>query len=127
MIDKSNLPGVRNLETSTSRPDTKSYFNNLFEPKFFATTDQESAIQSFFEEYTGSKESARLFTTAVVYTALGQSINPMSVLADFKKIEKNQLSTYLAAFLNLNRVNSSLLGVSNSPAVGIFVKRNILV
>jgi hypothetical protein len=127
MIEKSNIPGTRNLSTESTRPDTNTYFNNLYKPEFVATADQESAIQSFFEEYTGSVDSARIFTTAVIFTSLSQNLNPMSVLADFKKIEKNQLTVYLSAFLNLNRVNSSLLGVSNTPGVGIFVKRSILV
>lgn len=37
-----------------------------------------------------------------------------------------ELNAYLAMFLNLNRVNTSLLGISNAPPVNKYVQRAIL-
>ena len=44
---------------------------------------------------------------------------------DFKKLPKGEVDLFLAAFLNSNRVNSSLLGISNTPGVSFFVERSV--
>lgn len=121
-----NLMSSDLTRTSNTRQDTDTYFNRVFKPDFNASPDQEAAIQTFFEAMTHDKESARLLTTSVIYTALSQNMNPMSVLADFKKVNQGELDLYLATFLNFSRVNSSLLGVLNTPGVNIFVQRSIL-
>lgn len=38
----------------------------------------------------------------------------------------NDLNSYLTMFLNLNRVNTSLLGISNQPQTNKYIKRAIL-
>lgn len=38
----------------------------------------------------------------------------------------SELDAYLTVFLNLNRVSTSLLGLSNSPATNQYIKRTIL-
>jgi hypothetical protein len=40
--------------------------------------------------------------------------------------EKNELNAYLTMLLNLNRVNTSLLGISNSPQTNKYIARAIL-
>lgn len=40
--------------------------------------------------------------------------------------EENELNAYLIALLNLNRVNTSLLGLNNSPQTNKYIKRAIL-
>jgi len=121
-----NLPTQELTQTSAARQDTDTYFTNLYKPSFNASPDQAAAIQTFFEGITNNKESARLLTTSVIYTALSQNMNPMTILADFKKINKGELDLYLATFLNFSRANSSLLGVLNTPGVNIFVQRSVL-
>lgn len=121
-----NLSTQELTQTSTARQDTDTYFTNIYKPSFNASPDQAAAIQTFFEGMTNDKESARLLTTSVIYTALSQNMNPMTILADFKKINKGELDLYLATFLNFSRVNSSLLGVLNTPGVNIFVQRSVL-
>lgn len=121
-----NLSTRELTQTTTARQDTDTYFTNVYKPSFNASPDQEAAIVSFFETVTHDKESARLLTTSLIYTALSQNMNPMSVLADFKKLNPGELDLYLATFLNFSRVNSSLLGVTNTPGVNIFVQRSVL-
>ena len=79
------------------------------------------------EKFTDDVNAARLLTASVVYTARIQNINPMSVLSDLKKLPPGQLDLTLATFLNLNRVNTSLLGTTNTPKTGFYVQRTILV
>ena len=82
---------VNNIQTrqldSGKRPDTDTYFSNLFDAEFVIPVDQESAIQTYFESYLKDKDSASLMTNAVVVASLAQNLNPMSVLADFKKLQ----------------------------------------
>lgn len=40
--------------------------------------------------------------------------------------EQNELNAYLTLLLNLNRVNTSLLGLSNSPQLNKYIARSIL-
>lgn len=40
--------------------------------------------------------------------------------------ENNELNAYLTVLLNLNRVNTSLLGINNSPQTSKYIKRAIL-
>jgi hypothetical protein len=126
MTTSNNLSSDLSNLTASVRKDIDSYFNNLYQPKLALPIDSDGAIQSFFESVTKDKESARLLTYAVVYTSLASNNNPMKVLADFKKLPPGQLDLYLATFLNLNRVNTSLLGISNQPKTSYFVQRAIL-
>lgn len=40
--------------------------------------------------------------------------------------EQNELNAYLTIFLNMNRTNTSLLGISNSPQTNKYIARSIL-
>jgi hypothetical protein len=40
--------------------------------------------------------------------------------------EENELNAYLCMFLNLDRVNTSLLGINNSPKTNKYIQRAIL-
>jgi hypothetical protein len=125
-MEQNNIQARADDLTVQARLDAQKFFNNFYKPVLSTTADVDAAIQSFFESITKDQSSARLLTSAVVFTSLAQNLNPMSVLADFKKVQPGELTTYLATFLNLNRVNTSLLGIVNRPQVNIFVQRGIL-
>ena len=55
-----------------------------------------------------------------------ESKNPITILDEFRKLNKNELNAYLTMFLNLNRVGTSLLGLSNSPQLNKYIARSIL-
>lgn len=124
---KNNLATTRNLSTVSERTDEETFFNNLYRSPLSVTTDQDSAIQTYFEQLTGDVNAARLLSTSVIYTARLQNINPMTVIANLKKLPQGQLDLTLATFLNFNRVNTSLLGTTNTPKTGFYVQRTILV
>jgi hypothetical protein len=125
MQNSSNLPSGLDL-TPGAQKDVEQYFNNLFQPMVNVPVDAEGAILSYFESVTGDKDSARNITNAVVFTSLATGNSPMKILADFKKVPAGELNLYLATFLNLNRVNTSLLGLTNQPRASVFVRRSIL-
>lgn len=119
-----NLQEV-NLNSIIER-DVKKYFNNFFEVPIEVTTNIDTAITSYFDTITDTKDAAKALASAVIYTSLKQGTNPMNVLDEFKKLQPGELNEYIAMFLNLDRVGTSFLGVKNTPAINSYVTRTIL-
>ena len=134
------------------------------------------AVVAYFQNITGSADTGKNLAAAIIYTALQQNIDPMSVIDQLNVLSKRNLSkapayypgttnqeaqdtdvydpvtkkwtssgknyakpgpsapynqiseldAYLTMFLNLNRVSTSLLGLSNSPQVSPYISRAIL-
>ena len=109
-----------------SSSTTKQFFNNFFTKNYSISANANDAVVSYFEEYTGSQEAGQQLARAVIYTSLSQEIDPMSVIDQFSKMSKGEIDDYLAMYLNLNRVGSSLIGTSNQPLQNKYVQRCIL-
>ena len=122
MSTPSNLPAP----SATGRADASTFFTNLYDQLPPLATNTNDAIQVYFQTVTGDIESAKLLAASVILTALSQKTDPMALITKFKEKPKGELNLYLAAFLNLSRVNTSLLGVKNQSKVGYFVQRSIL-
>lgn len=120
-----------NLKEISTRADLSSgaakFFNNYLQPGFTVSVNQNDAAVAFFETITNNKESARILASTVVYTAMAQQLDIASVLDNFKKMDSKELATAVVLFLNLNRVGTSFLGVSNMPSTGKYVSRMIRV
>ena len=106
--------------------NTKKFFNNVFNPEIGISQNINDAISSYFQQYTSNIESAKILTQVVISTAQAQNLDPMQVLDDFKRLDKNQLDAYLSLFLNSNRVPTSLLGVKVPPVTNQYVTRTII-
>ena len=109
-----------------SQPNTEEFFNNFFTKQYDISPDANDAVVTFFEHITDNKESAQALSAAVIYTCLTEEIDPMSILQEFSGLSQGELDAYLAMFLNLNRIPSSLLGVSNTPVTNKYVARTFL-
>ena len=106
--------------------DTRAYFNNFYQPALTVSQDVDDAILGYFEQVADTKESARALAGAVVATSIAQGIDPMTTLYNFKSITAGELNSYLATFLNFNRIGTSYLGISTSPTPNKYVARSIL-
>jgi hypothetical protein len=106
--------------------DTRAYFNNFYQPALTVSQDVDDAILGYFEQVADTKESARALAGAVVATSIAQGIDPMTTLDNFKSITAGELNSYLATFLNFNRIGTSYLGISTSPTPNKYVARSIL-
>ena len=113
-------------ELSVSQPTTQEFFNNFFTKQYDISPDANDSVVTFFENITDNKESAQALSAAVIYTCLTQDIDPMSILQEFSGLGQGELDAYLAMFLNLNRIPSSLLGVTNTPVTNKYVARTFL-
>jgi len=122
----SAVSNLGSIDLSTKN-NSNQWFNNMFTKELVIPSDQHDGIQTFFELLTKNKASATTLTTSVIYTAISQGVNPMDLITEFQKMSLDEINGYLVAFLNLNRIPTSLLGVSNKPQVNQFVERTILV
>ena len=120
----SNQP-PSNLDSTNTNPTTK-YFNNFFEPVYAISSNTNDAIVSYFQEQTNDLESAKLLAQAVYDTALSQREDPLAVLDQFRALPQGELSPFLALYLNISRVPTSLLGVQNTPKTNPLVTRTII-
>jgi hypothetical protein len=171
MAINGNLPGQ-----TTNSPDTTNYFNNFYTQSTNTSPMINDAVIAYFQNITGDAETGKNLASAILYTALQQSIDPMSVIQQLQELSKknlaskpdyyngttnqqaqdtdvynaedgtwsssgkqyakpgpsasfnqiSELDAYLTMFLNLNRVGTSLLGLSNSPQVSPYIQRAIL-
>ena len=126
MSNPSNLEPV-NLSPLDPQLSSTKYFNNFFVKDINVSADVNDNIVAFFDGYTGNQSSAKILATSVILTSLAQNVNPMSTLAELKKVGPGELNTYLAMFLNLNMVGTSLLGLNNQPITSNYIKRTILI
>jgi hypothetical protein len=110
-----------------TQADTTGFFNNFGSPTYAVSENVNDAILGYFESVTGNPQSAAVLASAVIYTSLQNGANPMNIIADFQKLEGNQLTLYLTTFLNLSRVGTSYLAVNNLRHVNQYIQRSILV
>ena len=211
MATNGNLPPNNNVNSTTE------YFNNYFTERFTTSPNINDAVIGYFQSVTGDVDSGKALASTVIYTALSQGLEPMTLVDEFKKLkagrrvevktpidattivetwtsydsiyahkdqyeigqlfyasttnifyrsyldqiieavqiqtaanykretvsigngqydynyfyitytqEQDELTPYLTVLLNQNRVNTSLLGISNTPAVNKYIQRSIL-
>lgn len=113
-----NLPSV-------TKEITVEFFETYFSPDIAISDNDFSAILSYFEKRADNPIAANALALAVITGAIAQDAPPMEVLDKFKTFNKQQIDSYLAAFINLSRYPTSLLGISNAPTVSKYVERSI--
>lgn len=125
MSSPSNLSSV-SLANNSNTP-TQQFFNNYFIQPSTVTGNQNDAVIAYFQKITnGNLQSAQILASTVIYTAMSQGMDPMSIVQQFQALPAGELNLYLAMFLNLNRVGTSLVGINNAPVTNKYVTRAIL-
>jgi hypothetical protein len=116
---------VQAPDLSNVQQNPEKFFNNFFSIDF-SVGPSNDVLNAFFENFTGNKQSGQALAAAVLYTALAHGMDPMAVLAEFQQLDQSQISRQLAAFLNFNRVPTSLIGIKATPPVNNYVSRSII-
>jgi len=119
----SNLTSVNAVEITSGQ--VPSFFNNFYQPAYSVSQNVDDAVLAFFEKITDGREAAKIMASAVIYTSLAQNIDPLETLQKFSTMSSEDLNSYVAMFLNLNRVGTSYLGINNRPRTGKYVARMI--
>jgi hypothetical protein len=122
-LSNTNNIGSINLNSEAS---TQNFFNNTNLPPTTVSQNIDDAVIGYFQQVAENKESAKSLAAAVILTSISQGIDPMETLEEFSRMGKEKLNSYLTMFLNLNRVGTSYLGLSNRPATNKYVARMIL-
>lgn len=116
---------LTNFERSDTN-QTDSFFNNYFAIEQTVPSATNDSLITYFERITDNRESALALANAVISTSLSQQIDPMETLRSFSSMAREELNAYLCMFLNLNRANTSLLGINNQPVKNKYIERCIL-
>jgi hypothetical protein len=95
-------------------------------PQYDVSIGENNAVLSFFEKLTGSEENGAALARAFIYTTKAQSLDIMTVFQQFLELPPGQLNQFLTMYLNLNRVGTSYLGLSNKPIPNKYIVRTIL-
>jgi hypothetical protein len=119
----SNLTSVNEVEITANQ--APSFFNNFYQPTYAVSQNVDDAVLAFFEKITDGREAAKIMASSVIYTSLAQNIDPMETLQKFSTMASDDLNSYVAMFLNLNRLGTSYLGINNRPKTGKYVARMI--
>ena len=107
-----NITGP-DLSAASAAVNANRYYNNFYNSGFNVSAGANDAITAFFQQYSPNATVAKNLASAVLYTALAQNLDPLTVLSDFERLPKGQLNNYLLAFLNTSRVPTSTLGINN--------------
>ena len=88
-----NLPPKSAQDTNS----TTRFFNNYFDNTFNATSPNiNDAVIGYFQTVTGDKDTGTTLGTTVIYTAIQQGIDPMSLVDQFRALPsgtKTQVKT----------------------------------
>jgi len=81
MATNGNLPPNNNVNSTTE------YFNNYFSDRFTTSPNINDAVIGYFQSVTGDADSGKALAATVIYTALSQGLEPMSLVDEFKKLK----------------------------------------
>jgi len=110
----------------TSESSTSRYFNNVYKTSNAVSPAISSSIISWFQDQTGSRETATLLARTLINTAETLGEDPRKILQEFTKLPRGELNAFLALFLNSGRVPTSLLGIKNQPTPTDLVTRTLI-
>lgn len=85
MANNGNLPLKENTDS------TSNYFNNYFNTQFTTSPDINDVITGYFQKVTGDADAGRTLASTVIYTALSNGIEPMSLIDEFRKLKTGQV------------------------------------
>jgi hypothetical protein len=76
-----------NLPSKESNNATGNYFNNYFTTQYSTSPDINDAITGYFQKVTGDADAGKTLAATVIYTALSNGIEPMSLIDEFRKLK----------------------------------------
>jgi hypothetical protein len=81
MANNGNLPSGENNNA------TSNYFNNYFTTSFTVSPDVNNAVIGYFQKVTSDADAGKTLAATVIYTALSNGIEPMSLIDEFRKLK----------------------------------------
>lgn len=116
---------ANNLTTSSASNSSGDYINNFYKPAYTVSSEQDSAVTAFFETITGDAGSARVLASSVIYTAIAQAVDPMTIIDQMRNMDEENRARFTTMFLNFNRIGTSQLGIHSRNQYNRYVQRMI--
>ncbi len=117
---------MSNIRSVVQSPTSETaYFNNVSNLQSSIGSNLDATIIGFFEQISQDKDTARNIAKSVIQTAFNRGLDPNAVFAEFIRMKPTELNGYVTMFLNLDRVGTSFLGISNLPETNKYIKRAI--
>lgn len=111
----------------TSNPTEYNYFDTYYQTNAHISGPKYDAVYTFFlSRADNNKDAARSLTTSLLEIAYSTGVDPMLILEDFKKYNKNEsFKIALIGLFNRSRRNTSKIGFATQPTPTPQVARNI--
>lgn len=117
-----NLP-----QENTAATEEKEFFDQYYTQQNTVGPNQYDAVYTFFLGRTNNNvQAAKSLTHGLLKLTYENGIDPMLVLADFKKYNSNEgFKAALIGLFNSSRMNTSKIGFASAPVTPPLVTRNI--
>jgi len=96
-----------NLPPKSGQEPTVNFFNNFFKSDLTVTQNVDDAVIGYFQTITGERESARVLASAVLFTALNQGLDPMSVIDELRRLSQANLKNQPTQITYTERVSTA--------------------
>ena len=113
--------------TNPGTDPTVRVFDEFYKRELVIDSNTYDTVLSFFTSIFADGDAAKNFTLSV-FTISEDSGNPVeTILSELSKQNQVQITATLAYYLNNQRSNATLLGITNIPTPNQYAARNILI
>ena len=113
--------------TNPGTDPTVRLFDEFYKRELVIDSNVYDSVLSFFTKIFASEQAAKNFTLSV-FTISEDSGTPVeTLLNELSKQNQVQITATLAYYLNNQRSNSTLLGITNTATPNQYTARNILI
>ena len=102
-------------------------FDEFYNRELIIDGNQYDTVYSFFSSIFDDKFAAKNFTLTVFQISEDTGNTVEDILSDLSNQNQVQITATLAYYLNNNRSNTTLLGITNTATPNKYVARNILI
>jgi len=122
----SNLPLDVQIKKKDSTEDTIQYFENYNKLELQFKASESDAVVAFFKKRGMEENAARSVAFIFLKQCKLDEVNPIELISQIQKLNKNQTDNVLGEILNINRINVSALGTRKEESGDNPAKRNII-
>lgn len=113
--------------TNPGTDPTVRAFDEFYNRELVIDGNAYDVVYSFFSSIFDDKFAAKNFTLSVFQISEDTGESVETILGQLRDQNQVQITATLAYYLNSNRSNTTLLGITNTATPNQYVARNILV
>jgi len=113
--------------TNPGTDPTVRAFDEFYNRELVIDSNAYDVVYSFFSSIFDDEFAAKNFTLSVFQISEDTGESVETILSQLSNQNTIQITATLAYYLNNNRSNTTLLGVSNTATPNQYVARNILI